>query len=301
MAVTKVWMKEERTPPVFGYIRPCKPELRMKEFEMYRGVYCSLCRSIGRHYGFAARMTLSYDCTFLAMLSLSMEERCDGFQKGRCGVNPLKKCTYLKENTETLLFPATVSVLLTYFKIRDNLHDRGILNRIAAFFLLPIAYWPMKKARKGHPALYETIADSIAEQAKVETDDKAGVDAAAHPTAHMLEALLGSLSDDSAEKHVLSRLGYFIGRWVYLMDAAADLEDDRKKGNYNPFLQAEFIYTADQLSEILTLTINQAIACFDLIEVHHFHDILQNILVLGLINAQREMLKTKGNQHGRSL
>ena len=283
---------------MFGYIRPCKPELRMKEFEMYRGVYCSLCRSIGHNYGFAARMTLSYDCTFLAMLSLSLKERCAGFKKGRCGLNPLKKCTYLKSDAEAMEFPAAVSVLLTYFKLRDNLHDKGMKNRIAAFFLFPIAHFPMKKAREKHPALYEIVARAMEEQARVEDDQGAGVDAAAHPTAHMLEELAGFLSEDPAEKHMLSRLGYFVGRWVYLMDAADDLEDDRKKGNYNPFLQAGFIYTAEQLSEILTMTINRAIACFDLLEVHHFQDILQNILVLGLVGAQREMLKMKGNQHG---
>ncbi len=280
---------------MFGYICPCKRELRVKEYEMYRGVYCSLCRRIGRDFGFAARMTLSYDCTFLSLLALSLKEGCGGFTKGRCGVNPLKKCTYLKEDAGALELPAAVAVLLTYFKLRDNLHDKGWGRRIAAAVLLPVAHFPMKKARKKYPELYDLVAHAMEEQAKAETDPETGIDAAAESTAHMLSCVAESLSADSVQKHVLSRLGYFVGRWVYLMDAADDRADDAKKGNFNPFLKADFSYRDDQLDGMLTWTLNEAIACFDLLTVHRFEPILRNILTLGMISTQRELLK-KGNQ-----
>ena len=286
---------------MFGYIRPCKPELRIREFEMYRGVYCSLCRSIGKNYGFAARLTLSFDCTFLAMVSLSLDEGCCGFRKGRCGANPLKRCTYLKEDGGRLEYAATVSVLLTYCKLKDNLHDHGIGNRIAAFLLLPFLYFPMKKARKRYAALHDQVMEAMAEQSAMEESEEIGIDGAAHPMAALLEGLFSGMTSDERQKKPLGRLGYYIGRWVYLMDAADDRADDQKKGNFNPFNRGEQEYSGKQIDGILTLTLNRAIAAFDLVTVHHFHDILLNILTLGLTGVQQDILKIKGNEHDGSL
>ena len=58
---------------MFGYIRIAKPELKVKEYEMYKAIYCSLCRELGRSYGFLSRLTLSYDFTFLALLNMSLK------------------------------------------------------------------------------------------------------------------------------------------------------------------------------------------------------------------------------------
>ena len=73
---------------MFGYVRPYKPELLVREYDQYKAVYCELCRVLGKEYGVMARFALSYDCAFYAMLALSgeqVEER-----RGRCVCNPLK-------------------------------------------------------------------------------------------------------------------------------------------------------------------------------------------------------------------
>ena len=36
---------------MFGYVRPFKPELRMKEYEAYKAVYCGLCKECAGHTG----------------------------------------------------------------------------------------------------------------------------------------------------------------------------------------------------------------------------------------------------------
>ena len=108
---------------VFGYIRPFKPELLVKEFDFYQSIYCSLCKHLGKNFGILSRLTLSYDCTFLAMLSLSLQKDCPGYQKGRCVVNPLKKCSFCKEGEESFLFASAVSVIMSYYKLMDDLHD----------------------------------------------------------------------------------------------------------------------------------------------------------------------------------
>ena len=45
---------------MFGYIKTCTPQLRLCEWEAYRGIYCGLCRTLGRRFGPLARLTLSY-------------------------------------------------------------------------------------------------------------------------------------------------------------------------------------------------------------------------------------------------
>ena len=53
---------------MFGYIRPLEGELKVREQREYRGYYCGLCKSIGARYGQIERLSLSYDCAFLAAL-----------------------------------------------------------------------------------------------------------------------------------------------------------------------------------------------------------------------------------------
>ena len=76
---------------MFGYLQIEKEELLVKEFETYKAVYCGLCKQMGKDYSFLTRLTLSYDCTFYAMLLMSLHSSCGGFKKGRCSCNPLKR------------------------------------------------------------------------------------------------------------------------------------------------------------------------------------------------------------------
>lgn len=87
---------------MFGYVRACKPELKIKEYETYKAVYCSLCRLMGREYGLWSRFTLSYDFTFLALLNMAMTDGCDPVERGRCFFNPLKKCQLLQKQRAAL-------------------------------------------------------------------------------------------------------------------------------------------------------------------------------------------------------
>ena len=69
---------------MFGYIRPLECELKVREQAQYRGVYCGLCKSIGRRYGQIERLTLSYDCAFLALTLLAISGN-SSFTPGNCG------------------------------------------------------------------------------------------------------------------------------------------------------------------------------------------------------------------------
>ena len=87
---------------MFGYIRIQKSELRLREYEAYKGVYCGLCRQLGRDYSIFSRFLLSYDCTFYGMFIMSLGRSCSGFERKRCRFNPMKKCTFCKCESDSL-------------------------------------------------------------------------------------------------------------------------------------------------------------------------------------------------------
>ena len=117
---------------MFGYIRAYKPEMRVKEFEMYKTVYCSLCKKLGKNYGVLSRFTLNYDFTFLSLLELSLKpESCDVTRK-HCTFNPLKKCNYCSDLSVGFDLPAAAAMIMLYYKLADNAYDEKGVKRIGA-------------------------------------------------------------------------------------------------------------------------------------------------------------------------
>lgn len=125
---------------MFGYVRVYQPELKMGEFEQYRGVYCSLCKSLGKRYGFFARMTLSYDFTFLAVFHMALQKGCARLPDGALRLESAEKRMCCRENEE-IAYAADAAVLLLYHKLRDTVADSGLLKGlggpIPAAFHLP--------------------------------------------------------------------------------------------------------------------------------------------------------------------
>lgn len=113
---------------MFGYVTIYKDELLVREFNEYKSVYCGLCRTLGTEYSKLSRFILSYDCTFYALLLLSLNGECPGYEKKMCRCNPLKKCTYIKNGEDALSKASALSVVSVYFKIVDNISDSRVLR-----------------------------------------------------------------------------------------------------------------------------------------------------------------------------
>ncbi len=284
---------------MFGYIKVYQPELKMGEFEHYRGVYCALCRRLAKRYGLFAQWSLSYDFTFLALLRLALSENCAGFQKKRCPYNPLKKRTCCCD-TEQLDVAADAAVLLTYHKLRDTIADSGFLKRWGARLLLPMAANDRRRCRKRHPDWDEAVAVCMQKQTALEREKVASTDAAAEPTAELLSFLFSLDAKDESQRRVLQRLGYCMGRWVYLIDAADDLEKDRQSGNYNPFLLAAPTEDAVSLRERAGGSLNGSLAeckaAYELLDVRRFDGILRNVLNFGLPAVWEQVKKGEKNR-----
>ncbi|MCL2487530.1 MAG: DUF5685 family protein [Oscillospiraceae bacterium] len=283
---------------MLGYVRIGRPRLTEEQFRRYQGVYCSLCRVLGREYGLLARMTLSYDFTFLAMLRMALDPEVPGSSVMRCPYRPMKTFDCCA-GSRHIRYAAAMSALLTRHKLRDQLADGGFWKRIAAKCLLLFSKRGYRKAKKQYPEAAEQIEHWIARQSALEAAQTASLDAAAEPTAAILAGML-SYESKAEQRPALERLGYCLGRWIYLTDAADDLEEDLKQGSYNPFILTRNIQKNDpdkinavrkDCEQSLNACLAECETAYYLLDRHRFDDILKHILTEGMPAAQKYVLK----------
>ena len=266
---------------MFGYIRTHRPELKVYEDEIYKGIYCSLCKELGKRYGLMSRMFLSFDSTFLALALMALSEEKICFDKKCCPFNPAKKCHFCKEKSDELSYAADISVLLLYHKIRDNINDSILFKAILYRILLVLIFRSYKKAEKYRPDAAIIINEYMQMQAAVEETRSTSIDEAAEPTAILLSRIYSANEPDSDRRRVRERVGYCLGRWVYMIDAFDDIEKDRKSGNYNPFLLAG----QDNYEKIkgdLLMTAGEIAKAYELLDIKKFNGIVKNIIYDGL-------------------
>ena len=286
---------------MFGYVKPYNPELRVRELEEYKAVYCGLCKQLGRSFGVFARFTLSYDFAFLAMLKTALDsEICPETERCACIAHPFCKRIRVRENA-AMQMAARAAMISVYYKLLDDREDEGFFRRIGAALLLPFAKRARRKALAfaDGVAADEAAAKMSAAQGQLEAEKCPIPDAAAEPTANFLAAVLKNCAATAEQAAVLERFGYLLGRYVYLCDALDDLEDDRRRDRYNPFLYAGG-EAAIAAKNALFLTTAELSDDFDLLELHRYEGILENIIRIGL-RAEVIRIEKKlkgGDKHG---
>ena len=277
---------------MFGYIRACKPEMRIKEHELYKAVYCSLCKEMGKTYGIFSRFTLSYDFTFYALLNMSLNSNVCDIERKACACNPLKKCQYLSDRTDTKM-PAAASMILCYFKLMDNIKDEKGFKRLKYRLAKPFIASAYKKASRLYPELDGIARDYIESQNHIEQANCNNIDMAAEPTAKCLAEMFKMLSDDEMQKRCLDRVGYSVGRYIYILDAAVDLEEDLKLGRYNPLkdLKLKGEFSKEFIAGQLNICVGEAAKAYELLDIKKFKNILDNLIYLGLQDTFKKELK----------
>ncbi len=277
---------------MFGYVRAYKPDMTFSQYDIYKGIYCSLCKQIGKRYGLISRMTLSYDMTFFALVRLCVKDECVKFTKSVCSFNPLKKCLDCCNNNSELEYCADVSMLLVYYKFLDNIDDSKGIRRFLLKLLKPYFNRIHKKAIKKCRSADDILAEMRKTQQKAE-QKKIGIDECAHPSAKALAELISSGTD--YQKEILYRFGYMTGRWVYIADAADDYDEDKKSNGFNPLLTYEKSDAMKIAEEALNLTLSELTESFNLLKMNCLKPIVSNIINEGMyhnikiITGKREM------------
>lgn len=293
---------------MFGYVRTFDSELKIGEYRAYKAIYCGLCKQLGHSFGLFARMTLSYDFTFLATLAMAVQPQEPRFESQGCMCNPIKKTPCCLKN-ETLALTADCAMILVWHKLQDDLADSGFFKRLGVHLLRPFAKKPFALAAARQPEMAERAREYAVAQQAIEAAKCSDVDQAAEPTAKLLAWLLEGLSDDEKQRRVLYRTGYLLGRFIYLCDALDDLEDDQKSGGYNPFLlraaASEQHLSPEDIRQdakgSLYLTVSELGLCCDLLKLKRFSGIIGNVLYLGLKGSVDQIMERKKSHQRKEL
>ncbi len=282
---------------MFGYVRPHNPELRMRDYECYRAYYCGLCRAMGKCTGQCSRLTLSYDFVFLAAVRCYLAGEEPEIKKIRCLPHPLKrrKCVV---NSRELDYCADASALLAYQKCKDDRMDERGFKKLGAAIAMTFLSTAYRKAKKRHPELDQKIADRLAQLHQYETSE-------AEPSADIPASIFGELMRDVCSEglegtnaRLAAEIGQTLGRWIYLLDAADDLADDRKKNRFNPYTRLlgnpPTAADAETLRVALKAILCETERAYQLMgdpPCPELGEILSNILYLGLPMAAERVLK----------
>lgn len=278
---------------MFGYVRPPLKALPKEEAERFQQVYCGLCHTLNNRYGQVARFILNYDFTYLAILLSDGDER--RLDSDRCYASPIKKKSYLISNASMDL-AADESVILAYWQLRDGVEDHHGLKRFKyheASALLKRAY---RKAAELRPAFDQRVREQLQILRELEERKCDSIDRAADAFAVLLSSAAEDI-EDPIRQRVLTQVLYHLGRWVYLVDAADDLREDAKTGNYNPIaLRYALVngeWTADSRHEFaLTLdhSIRMMTTSYELWDFGVWAPILETTLYKGLFQVGKAVL-----------
>ncbi len=295
---------------MYGYIRTHAPELKVRQQEYYRAVYCGLCRTMGKCTGQCSRMTLSYDFTYFALVRMALTGQYPAMKRRRCLAHPFKK-RIMAEPTEDLTLCAGLSAILVYHKIRDDLRDETGLKRTAATVVAPFAGAFRRRAlKRGYGEADAAVAQAMKALCELEASRPPSVDEPATLFGELMALLLAYGLTGNREK-LARKIGRHVGRWVYILDAADDFAEDIQKGRYNPLacLYADLPSDCKALPEnkreelkiALLNELSELECAFDLMDDTDNSDvegILRNILYLGMPEVAERVLF--GNPADRS-
>lgn len=282
---------------MFGYIKPKKEELLVKELHLYNSIYCGLCTHIRKKLSFFLPFSLSYDFVFLAIVRDILSENKISIFKGRCPYNPLKKKSFY--SSSGIEYTALVSLIMVEKNIEDKRLDKdcGIFSP-----LLKIPEIYLKNKIKKHlpkelvDALSERLEKFYSSQTLSSTSDELGM---------LFGEVMGealSFGLEGANHEIALSLGRSIGAFLYLIDAVDDIEKDYKKRKFNPLISQ--YGTPDivkkhfkDIDVVLGALAKDAHLALALAPVHKLTPIAENIITLGLGEEAYRKMNSKGEKN----
>lgn len=278
---------------MFGYLSADRAFLTPEENARYRAAYCGLCRSLRTRYGQVSGLTLNFDQCFLILLLQSLYEAEEVSGEDPCLVHPVKRQPWWQCRFTD--YAADMNIALSYLKLMDNWEDDGsLLSRSAAAALKP-AYVRVMQA---WPRQCSAMEQSILALRSLESANREDPDAAAETFATMMSEVFVYRED--RWESLLRQTGAALGRFLYITDAALDLDSDTARNRYNPFRRrygrqdnAEFFHT------VLRILLSDCLSAFDRLPLVTDAGILKNILNEGLwVEFNKKYLTEKEKANG---
>lgn len=269
---------------MFGFVSADASALNQEQKARYGQVYCGICRRIRLQASHTARLALSYDMAFLALLLMSLYEPAQQTGKRACGFHPVKPRTWV--DNEYIQYAADMNVALAYYNCLDDWQDDRHLKSGAAMLLLKKNY---PRIREKYPRQCAAIEDCIRQLSALEKENCSNPDLPAGCFGKLMGQLFVYREDLWAP--VLRQMGDALGRFIYLADAAVDYRRDKKKGSYNPFIAMGLEQDWQRFDGYLTMTMGRCTEHFEHLPLVQDKGILDNILYSGIWISYRKKQK----------
>ena len=265
---------------MFGYVVANSGELSEAEKARYGAVYCGICRRIRIRAGNAARLGLSYDMSFLALLLMSLYEPEEEFGEKACSLHPIKPRPWV--DNEYIAYAADMNVALAYYNCQDDWEDD---KKLSAKIMAGVFKKRLSDIEEEYPRQCAAIRDCIARLSELEKEGCKNADTVAGVFGTLMGELLVYRGDLWAD--TLFQMGSALGRFIYLMDAALDFDKDEKKGCYNPFLAMGQGKDPQRWEEYLVLTMGRCTDYYERLPLVQDKGLLDNILYSGVWGMYR--------------
>ena len=260
---------------MFGFVTASYKELTKEQYDRYGGVYCGICRQIRDRASQTARLGLSYDMAFLALLLMSLYEPEETSGPLRCAAHPFRKRDWV--DNEYIQYAADMNVALAYYKAMDDWNDD---RNPAAKVMGKVFGKTMPELESRYPRQCEAIRKCIGDLTALEKANCPNPDEVANTFGRLMGELLVYKEDFWSS--ILRELGHHLGRFVYLADAAVDYRSDKKKHKYNPYLAMGSGEDWDRWEGYLVQAMGRCTIEFEKLPLVQDKSLLDNILYSGV-------------------
>ncbi len=276
---------------MLGNITIRREDLRVKELDLYRGYYCGVCNDLKKSCGELARATLTYDMTFLAILLTSLYEPKSVKEFKHCVFHPGQKMLAIRN--EYTDYAADMSVIMVYHNLLDDWQDERKQKSLLESRMLYPAY---KKAAAKHERQIAALKTYLKKLHKAEREKNPDIDLAAGLTGEFFREVFMYHEQDIWSRD-LGMVGFYLGKFIYLLDAYEDLEKDKISGNYNPLIQHQDRENFDYyVKDILMMMAAGAARAYERLPIVDNAEILRNVIYSGIWNKYHSIREKKENK-----
>lgn len=263
---------------MFGYININGSELTEENKKTYQAYYCGLCRQLKDGCGTKGQILLSYDLTFLIVLLTGLYELENKKIEFLCPLHPTKRRkAFINEATE---YAADMNLVLAYHNLIDDWKDDHSYAKKALAKILDKDY---ARIIEKYPRQVKALEYYMEQTEKLERQKESNLDLVSGLTGEMLGEIFCWKEDIWKEE--LKTLGFYMGKFIYLMDAYEDFEKDKKKNVYNPLKYMELNGNQDFETIcrlLLTSMISECAKSFERLPILLHADIIRNVLYSGV-------------------
>lgn len=295
---------------MFGYVRTNKMELKHREILAYKGYYCGICMTLKKEYGNLSRLSLNYDTTFLQIMLTSLYEPKDSGRMMRCISHPHKKEAVI--TNEISKYCSAMNIILTYYKLKDDVEDD---NSLKAKMLLMLIQGAFEKAKSEYPEKEAAVKKYLEELFELEKQKSQDIEEIANTFGYIMAEMFDYKEDVFSKS--MYQAGFYVGKYIYTVDAFEDLEEDIRSKSYNPFTDriikdlkhdgreiddikdGESVYSEEFKSEIkqqLFFLLSCASEEIDRLPLIRNKGIIDNILFSGIVQRLNKVLKETCNE-----